>query len=125
VVRIDIGCNLEDKLAQRKTTIDEAYAGDIIGLPDNGTFKIGDTLTEGSRGGRADKVHCAQTYRNKSYRKQHMNGGSDRYWAYAGDIIGLPDNGTFKIGDTLTEGEILHFRGLPSFLSGKPIISPA
>ena len=35
--------------------------------------------------------------------------------AYAGDIIGLPDNGTFKIGDTLTEGEILHFRGLPSF----------
>ena len=35
--------------------------------------------------------------------------------AYAGDIIGLPDNGTFKIGDTLTEGEMLHFRGLPSF----------
>ena len=35
--------------------------------------------------------------------------------AYAGDIIGLPDNGTFKIGDTLTEGEQLHFRGLPSF----------
>ena len=35
--------------------------------------------------------------------------------AYAGDIIGLPDNGTFKIGDTLTEGELLHFRGLPSF----------
>ena len=35
--------------------------------------------------------------------------------AFAGDIIGLPDNGTFKIGDTLTEGEILHFRGLPSF----------
>jgi peptide chain release factor 3 len=35
--------------------------------------------------------------------------------AWAGDIIGLPDNGTFKIGDTLTEGEKLHFRGLPSF----------
>ena len=35
--------------------------------------------------------------------------------AWAGDIIGLPDNGTFKIGDTLTEGEMLHFRGLPSF----------
>ena len=35
--------------------------------------------------------------------------------AWAGDIIGLPDNGTFKIGDTLTEGEQLHFRGLPSF----------
>jgi len=35
--------------------------------------------------------------------------------AYAGDIIGLPDTGTFKIGDTLTSGEILHFKGLPSF----------
>lgn len=35
--------------------------------------------------------------------------------AYAGDIIGLPDTGTFKIGDTLTEGEMLHFKGLPSF----------
>ena len=34
--------------------------------------------------------------------------------AYPGDIIGLPDNGIFKIGDTMTEGELLHFRGLPS-----------
>lgn len=35
--------------------------------------------------------------------------------AWAGDIIGLPDTGNFKIGDTLTEGEELHFKGLPSF----------
>jgi peptide chain release factor 3 len=35
--------------------------------------------------------------------------------AYAGDIIGLPDTGNFKIGDTLTSGETLHFKGLPSF----------
>ena len=35
--------------------------------------------------------------------------------AYPGDIIGLPDTGNFKIGDTLTEGEMLNFRGLPSF----------
>ncbi len=35
--------------------------------------------------------------------------------AYPGDIIGLPDTGNFKIGDTLTEGELLHFKGLPSF----------
>ncbi len=35
--------------------------------------------------------------------------------AYPGDIIGLPDTGNFKIGDTLTEGEDLHFKGLPSF----------
>ena len=35
--------------------------------------------------------------------------------AYAGDIVGLPDTGNFKIGDTLTGGETLHFKGLPSF----------
>ena len=35
--------------------------------------------------------------------------------AFAGDIIGLPDTGNFHIGDTLTAGEILHFKGLPSF----------
>ena len=35
--------------------------------------------------------------------------------AYPGDIVGLPDNGIFKIGDTLTEGEQIHFKGLPSF----------
>ena len=35
--------------------------------------------------------------------------------AWPGDIVGLPDSGIFKIGDTLTEGENLHYRGLPSF----------
>jgi peptide chain release factor 3 len=35
--------------------------------------------------------------------------------AYAGDIVGLPDTGNFKIGDTLTGGEDLHFKGIPSF----------
>ena len=35
--------------------------------------------------------------------------------AYPGDIVGLPDTGNFKIGDTLTSGENLHFKGLPSF----------
>lgn len=35
--------------------------------------------------------------------------------AWPGDVIGLYDNGSLKIGDTLTEGENLHFRGIPSF----------
>ena len=35
--------------------------------------------------------------------------------AYPGDVIGLYDTGNFKIGDTLTEGEKLQFRGIPSF----------
>ena len=35
--------------------------------------------------------------------------------AFPGDIVGLYDSGNFKIGDTLTEGEELHFKGIPSF----------
>jgi len=35
--------------------------------------------------------------------------------AWAGDIIGLPNHGGLSIGDTLTEGETLHFTGIPSF----------
>ncbi|MGV8095192.1 MAG: peptide chain release factor 3 [Mangrovibacterium sp.] len=35
--------------------------------------------------------------------------------AYPGDIIGVPDNGNLIIGDTLTSGEDIHFKGLPSF----------
>ncbi|MDE6264748.1 MAG: peptide chain release factor 3, partial [Paramuribaculum sp.] len=35
--------------------------------------------------------------------------------AYPGDIVGIPDTGNFKIGDTLTSSETLHFKGLPSF----------
>lgn len=34
---------------------------------------------------------------------------------YPGDIVGLYDAGNFKIGDTLTEGELLHYKGIPSF----------
>lgn len=35
--------------------------------------------------------------------------------SYPGDIVGLHDTGNFKIGDTLTEGEMLHYKGIPSF----------
>ena len=35
--------------------------------------------------------------------------------AFPGDVVGLYDSGNFKIGDTLTEGELLHFKGVPSF----------
>ncbi len=35
--------------------------------------------------------------------------------AFPGDIIGVPDTGNFIIGDTLTDGEEIHFKGLPSF----------
>jgi peptide chain release factor 3 len=35
--------------------------------------------------------------------------------SYPGDIVGLHDTGNFKIGDSLTEGEVLNYRGVPSF----------
>ena len=35
--------------------------------------------------------------------------------SYPGDIVGLHDTGNFKIGDTLTAGEQLQYKGIPSF----------
>ena len=35
--------------------------------------------------------------------------------AWAGDIIGIPNHGNLRIGDALTEGEEIHFTGIPSF----------
>jgi len=35
--------------------------------------------------------------------------------AWAGDIIGIPNHGQLRIGDTLTEGEAIRFSGIPSF----------
>ena len=35
--------------------------------------------------------------------------------AFAGDVVGIPNHGTLRIGDTLSEGEDLVFRGVPSF----------
>jgi peptide chain release factor 3 len=35
--------------------------------------------------------------------------------AHAGDVVGIPNHGTLRIGDTLTEGQDLNFLGVPSF----------
>ncbi|WP_107809335.1 peptide chain release factor 3 [Elizabethkingia sp. YR214] len=35
--------------------------------------------------------------------------------SFPGDIVGLHDTGNFRIGDTLTAGEVMSFRGIPSF----------
>ena len=35
--------------------------------------------------------------------------------AFAGDVVGIPNHGTLRIGDTLTEGESLVFQGVPNF----------
>ena len=35
--------------------------------------------------------------------------------AFAGDVVGIPNHGTLRIGDTLSEEEDLHFTGVPYF----------
>jgi peptide chain release factor 3 len=35
--------------------------------------------------------------------------------AFAGDVVGIPNHGTLRIGDTLTDGEELNFTGVPYF----------
>jgi peptide chain release factor 3 len=35
--------------------------------------------------------------------------------AYAGDVVGIPNHGTLRIGDSLTEGEEIAFLGVPNF----------
>lgn len=35
--------------------------------------------------------------------------------AFPGDVVGMYDTGSFKIGDTLTEGEEINFQGIPNF----------
>jgi peptide chain release factor 3 len=35
--------------------------------------------------------------------------------AFAGDVVGIPNRGTLRIGDALTEGEDVVFLGIPSF----------
>jgi peptide subunit release factor RF-3 len=34
-------------MSQRRELLDEAFAGDIIGIPNHGVLQLGDTLTEG------------------------------------------------------------------------------
>jgi peptide chain release factor 3 len=35
--------------------------------------------------------------------------------AFPGDVVGLYDTGNFKIGDTMSEGEVLQYQGIPAF----------
>lgn len=35
--------------------------------------------------------------------------------AFPGDVIGIPNHGTIRVGDTFTEGETIRFTGLPAF----------
>jgi peptide chain release factor 3 len=68
-------------MAQERISVEEAYAGDIIGVFDPGTFKIGDTLCGGQRLFRYEGIpmfpaeHFAEvSARDSSKRKQFLKG---------------------------------------------------
>ena len=43
----------------------------------------------------------------------HDRGLAEEAWP--GDIIGVPNHGQLRVGDALTDGEDIHFTGIPSF----------
>ncbi|GHF27015.1 peptide chain release factor 3 [Kordiimonas sediminis] len=72
----------------------------------SGRFKKGAKLKH-VRSGKIMAVHNAQLFLAQDREIAEE--------AFAGDIIGIPNHGNLRIGDTLTEGETLRFTGVPSF----------
>ncbi len=67
---------------------------------------------------RGMKVKQIRTGKTISLRAPQFFFAKDRALAeeaYAGDVVGIPNHGTLRIGDTLTEGEDLNFEGVPNF----------
>jgi peptide chain release factor 3 len=67
---------------------------------------------------RGMKVTHVRTGKTMSVRTPQFFFAQDRALAeeaYAGDVVGIPNHGSLRIGDTLTEGENLNFIGVPSF----------
>jgi peptide chain release factor 3 len=67
---------------------------------------------------RGMKAKLVRTGKPMSLHTPHFFFAQDRTIAdeaYAGDVVGIPNHGTLRIGDTLTEGEDITFVGVPSF----------
>ncbi len=67
---------------------------------------------------RGMKVKQTRTAKVMSLRAPQFFFAQDRALAeeaYAGDVVGIPNHGALRIGDTLTEGEDLNFVGVPNF----------
>lgn len=67
---------------------------------------------------RGMKAKLVRTGKNMSLSSPQFFFAQDRAIAdeaYAGDVVGIPNHGTLRIGDTLTEGEDITFVGVPSF----------
>src|SRR4051794_26008558 len=67
---------------------------------------------------RGMKAKLVRTGKNMSLSSPQFFFAQDRALAdeaFAGDVVGIPNHGTLRIGDTLTEGEDITFIGVPSF----------
>jgi len=67
---------------------------------------------------RGMKLHTVRTGKPINLRNPMMFLAQERETAedaWPGDIIGIPNHGNLRIGDTLTEGEKIQFSGVPSF----------
>jgi peptide chain release factor 3 len=67
---------------------------------------------------RGMKAKLVRTGKNMSLSSPQFFFAQDRALAdeaFAGDVVGIPNHGTLRIGDTLTEGEDVAFVGVPSF----------
>jgi peptide chain release factor 3 len=67
---------------------------------------------------RGMKARLVRTGKNMSLSSPQFFFAQDRALAdeaFAGDVVGIPNHGTLRIGDTLTEGEDIAFVGVPSF----------
>ncbi|PCI01667.1 MAG: hypothetical protein COB76_00770 [Alphaproteobacteria bacterium] len=72
----------------------------------SGKFKKGMKLKH-SRSGKMITIHSPQLFLAQEREMAEE--------AFAGDIIGIPNHGNLRIGDSLTEGEDLKFSDIPSF----------
>jgi peptide chain release factor 3 len=67
---------------------------------------------------RGMKAKLVRTGKNMSLTSPQFFFAQDRALAdeaFAGDVVGIPNHGTLRIGDTLSEGEDITFVGVPSF----------
>ncbi len=121
---IEIAPSPRDKMAEERLV--EAYEKELTGF----VFKIHANMDPKHRDRLAFiKIVSGTFERNKPYlhvrhNKRMKFSSPNAFFAakkeivdisYPGDIVGLHDTGNFKIGDTLTEGEQLHYKGIPSF----------
>ncbi len=123
-------CFLDISPAPQPTTAEERMVSPVEDKFSGFVFKIHANMDPNHRDRIAFvKICSGKFYRNTNYK--HVRVGKKMKFssptsfmaakksvideAYPGDIVGIHDTGNFKIGDTLTEGEALHFKGLPSF----------